>query len=250
MNEKSNKTWKLKVLNGKTKVRSLLGNRDINKTHVNSLKASMKKHGVLSAVTVMETGKTYTLLDGHHRWKAAKNLGYSIPAIVVDKDSSVAVVQLNNVQKNWSLSDYAKYYSTSGDKETREAYQEIISYNSETGLNYSCLAYVLGKQQPKHFKDGTFRVNRAAFAKAFFSYITDIEEYVPFANHARFVLGYVHLAASPIYDHSRMMNKLRQKHNLVVEQKGNPGAYGRMMNDIYNFKSSQKALVMFKNWRS
>ena len=249
MSEKSNKTWNLKVLDNKTRVRSLLGNRDINKSHVNSLKESMREHGVLSAVTVMKTGESYVLLDGHHRWKAAKTLGYSIHAIVVNKESSVAVVALNNVQKNWSLTDYAKYYSTSGDKETREAYQEIISYHNETGLNYSCLTYVLGKQPIKQFKEGTFRVNRPAFAKALFSYLDDIEEYVSFAKHARFVLGFVHLAASPIYDHTRMMSKLKQKHNLVIEQKGNPSSYGKMMNDVYNFKTAPKNLVMFRNWR-
>ena len=247
--EESSKTWELKVLDNKTRVKSLLGNRDINKSHVNSLKESMKEHVVLSAVTVMQTGKTYTLLDGHHRWKAAKTLGYSVPAIVVDKNSSVAVVAMNNVQKNWSLGDYAKYYSTSGDKETREAYQEITSYHNETGLNYSCLTTVLGKQSTKQFKNGTFRVNRPAFAKALFSYLDDIEEYVSFAKQARFVLGFVHLASNPVYNHNRMMSKLKQNHNIVIETKGNPGTYGRMMNEVYNFKTAPKNLVMFRNWK-
>ena len=210
------KKWKMEVLDNKTKVRSLIGNRDINQTHVKNIKESMREHGVLSSVTVMKSGKGFILLDGHHRWKAAKELGYSIPAMVVDKESSVAVVALNNVQKNWSLNDYAKYYRTNGDKETKAAYDEIVKYHEETGLNYSCLSFVLGKQQIKHFKEGTFRVNRPAFAKVLFVYLKDIEEYVPFANHARFVSGYVHLASSPIYDQQRMMIKLKNVCNALL----------------------------------
>ena len=250
MSEKeSSKTWNLKVLDNKTRVRSLLGNRDINKSHVNSLKESMKEHGVLSAVTVMKTGKSYTLLDGHHRWQAAKSLGYSVPAIVVGKDSSVAVVAMNNVQKNWTLRDYTKYYSTSGDRETREAYQELISYHNETGLNYSCLTWVLGRQPVKKFKEGNFRPTKLVFAKAFFAYLKDIEEYVPFTTHSKFVMGFVDIASNPKYNHKRMMSKLKQKHNIVIEAKSTPNTFGKLMNELYNYKVHKDNLVMFKNWR-
>ena len=251
-NEKNNKkTWNMKVLDNKTRVRSLLGNRDINKTHVNNLKKSMKKYGVLSAVTVMETGKSYTLLDGHHRWTAAKSLGFSVPAIVVKRESNVAVVELNNVQKNWSLADYANYYSHSNDADIKESYENIIQYHEETGMNYSALVKILGKQQPKNFKDGSFRVTRKLFANAFFVYLNDISAYVPFAKtNARFALGFCDIAASPAYEHRRMMSKLKMSHGKIIELKGNPGAYGKMMNEIYNYKCGQKNLIMFKNWRA
>jgi len=247
--DKDEKTWKMEVLDNKCRVRSLLGNRALNKNHIKELKRSMKEHGVLSAITVMKTGKTYTVLDGHHRWNAAKSLKYSVPAMVVNSTQAEAVVDLNTVQKNWQLSDFANYYSNSSNKEIRTAYKTIIEYHNKTGLNYSALVYILGKQQPKHFKKGTFRVNRQLFADAFFVYLEEISDYVPFAYMARFALGFVHLASSPLYDHQRMLRQLNKKHNQVMETKGNPGTYGKLMQTIYNHGFGTKSLVIFKNWR-
>ena len=75
-NKKSNRKWNMVVLDNETKIKGMTGNRNVGQPHVKSLKQSMEKHGVLSTVTVLKHGESYTMLDGHHRYQAAMELGY------------------------------------------------------------------------------------------------------------------------------------------------------------------------------
>ena len=38
------------------------------------------------------------------------------------------------------------------------------------------------------------------------------------------------------------------EHRIAIDKKANPAGYGRLMQDIYNYHSPQKSLVMFANW--
>ena len=85
MNEKTNeKTWIIKeILPTDKNIRFFNGNRDVDLKRINHLKASMVAHGVLSAITVMKKNKNYFIVDGQHRYTAAAELEYTIPAIVI-----------------------------------------------------------------------------------------------------------------------------------------------------------------------
>jgi hypothetical protein len=48
-------------------------------------KESIRRFGFVVPITVREMGDSWEIIDGEHRWKAAKELGYlSIPVIVID----------------------------------------------------------------------------------------------------------------------------------------------------------------------
>jgi len=248
MDKQIKKTWQLEVLDENSDVTSLVGNRPINKAHISKLKESMKTHGVLSTLTVMKSKKAYTVLDGHHRWAAAKSLGYSMPAIVVPQGGASAVVDMNTVQKNWSLADFAHYYSKSLDKAQAAAYAKLITYEETTKLNYTALIAIFGKTSLLSYKKGNFRITDEVFGKKFLQYLKDIKPFIPFSFMARFAMGYLVLAKNAKYDHMRMLTKLARKHKQTIETKGNPGDYGKLMQSIYNHKvKDAKDLVMFKS---
>ena len=248
MNKQIKKTWSIIELDKTDKVTSLVGNRPILEGHVSKLKESMKTRGVLSTLTVMREKKSYTILDGHHRWEAAKSLGYSMPAIVVPRASALAVVELNTVSKNWQLVDFANYYSLSGDKEQKAAYAKLIAYAEKTDLNYTALIAIFGSPSLASYKKGNFRITKESFGKKFLQYLKDIKPYIPFSFYARFAMGYLVLAQNAKYDHRRMLTKLKQKHKQTIESKGTPGDYGKLMQAIYNYNiKDAKNLVMFKS---
>jgi hypothetical protein len=250
MNKQIKKTWNIIELDKTSKVTSLVGNRPIDKAHVSRLKESMKTHGVLVALTVMRHKKSYIVLDGHHRWEAAKSLGYSMPAIIVPKGSGTAVVELNTVSKNWQLADFAHYYSLSGNEEQKAAYSKIMEYAEKTDLNYTTLVAIFGHPTVASYKKGNFRITSEVFAKKFIQYLKDIKPYIPFSSKSRFVSGYLTLATNPKYDHKRMLAKLRQKHKQTIEGKSNPTEYGKLMQTIYNYnvKDASKLVMFNSRW--
>ena len=106
----------------KNKVTLLDYNRPVNRILVNKLKDSMKKYGILSAITVYENGKERLVVDGQHRWTAASELGLTIPAISISWDAMDAIVEMNTIQVNWELENFVDFYSAHKHPEVSQAY--------------------------------------------------------------------------------------------------------------------------------
>ena len=74
---------------------------------LNEMVESIKIHGILSLVIVLETNDGYEMLAGHNRLKAAKIAGLSeIPAIIKtdlsEEEAYVYVIETNVLQRSFS----------------------------------------------------------------------------------------------------------------------------------------------------
>jgi hypothetical protein len=246
-----NKT-KAKVihLSNKTKkpVIMLDYNRPLNGSLVNKLKASMEQYGVLSSMTVYEGDKEYMVVDGQHRWTAVKSLDLSIPAIVIGWDAMNAIVEMNTIQVNWTMANFVDFFASHNDPAIKASYKKLQSKMSQHDkkLTYSSLAKMYGKPfGGTAFKEGKWRMTDEDRGDLFVTYLTDLVEFLPYAFSARFIYAYTDVAFHEDYNHTRMMNKLKQNHGVSLITSSNPTNYGIMLTKIYNFYQS-KNLVMFK----
>ena len=249
MNKKTNeKTWIIKeILPSDKNIRFFNGNRDVDLKRVNHLKASMVAHGVLSAITVMKKNKNYFIVDGQHRYTAATELEYTIPAIVIKEIGMDAVKDMNTIQKSWSLSNFADFYTEMGNDEVKAHYEEINTVQKNTGLNDSALLHIYGGGITQ-FKKGVFVIKERDFAREMLENILDLKPFLPYAEFARFIEGYGRIVKHHSYDHQRLLHKLSLEHRIDLGKKANPSGYGRMIQDIFNYKARQEDLVMFSNW--
>tara|TARA_Y100000592_G_scaffold19164_2_gene29319 strand:- start:2815 stop:3555 length:741 start_codon:yes stop_codon:yes gene_type:complete len=226
------------------------GNRNVNRQSVEKLKRSMEEWGVLTAITVMKSKRKYYVIDGQHRYTAAKELGYVIPAIVVPRESVEVIIDLNTLQKNWSLEDYANYYSESDDKVVSSHYSFLKNIREQGGLNYTALIRIFTTCSLSKFKKGEMVIDDAEFGFDFIEQLSDISEFVPFAENSRFIDAFVKIARNENYSHSRMMRKLElndKKGKYPMDGESKPSSYGRLMQEIYNMSQSTN-LVMFYKW--
>jgi len=242
-------TIKIINLNGKNKKKvSLLSyNRPVNKKLVNKLKASMKKYGVLSSVTVYEDINEYKLVDGQHRWTAASELGLTIPAISISWDAMNAMVEMNTIQVNWSLDNFVDFFSVHANPKIKMAYNLLKSKKEDyPHLTYSSLSKIYGKPNTgEAFKAGKWRAIDVTGGDRMVSYLDDLKQYLPYSHSARFIHAYKTVALHGEYNHKRMMKKLKSNHGVSILTSSNPKNYGIMLTKIYNFKQA-KNLVMFK----
>lgn len=87
-----------------------------------------------------EKGK-YMIIDGEHRWKAAKELGYTqIPAIILDKnmpDAMVATINFNKLRGEFDTLKLAEVIHTLMKEFTIEELEEKLGYTESelTGLD-------------------------------------------------------------------------------------------------------------------
>lgn len=76
--------------------------KSFDEEKLQELADSIKEHGVLQPILVVKMGKTYTIIAGERRWRAAKIAGLkTIPAIVKDySDTKIKQVALiENIQR-------------------------------------------------------------------------------------------------------------------------------------------------------
>jgi len=241
---------KLIELSSKTKqpVTMLQYNRPIDKGLVVKLKESMNKYGVLSAVTVYDSGEEYMVVDGQHRWTAASELGLPIFAIVIGWDAMSAIVEMNTIQTNWTMENFVDFFCAHSDPAIRNAYGLLRNKMKTTeNLTYSSLAKIYGKPYGgTAFKKGKWRVTDENRGDLFVKYLDEIQEYLPYSKSARFIHAYTDVAFHEEYSHKRLMSKLSKEHGVSIMTTSNPGTYGRMLTKIYNYHQS-KNLVMFKS---
>ena len=232
---------------GKKKVKFIDYNRPIDKALVGKLKESMAKYGVLSSITVYESNDAYVLVDGQHRWTAAKSLGLSMPAVVIGWDAMSAIVEMNTIQKNWSLDNFVDFFSVHDNPEIKKAYTLLKGKKKlYPHLTYSSLSKIYGKPAThSSFKEGMWRVIDEGMGDRIVSYLDDLKLYLPYSHSARFIHAYKTVALHEEYVHNRMMKKLKSKHGISILTSSNPKNYGIMLTKIYNFKQT-KNLVMFK----
>jgi hypothetical protein len=101
--------------------------------NVNRLVKSMKDNNLLYAapIIVQETGNHLEIIDGQHRYLAAKFLKLPIHIHIL-KDVRYGehernlMSTLNSNQKNWGLEDFAYHYSKSNDNEISKKYSEYL----------------------------------------------------------------------------------------------------------------------------
>lgn len=93
-------------------------NREISTPHVRELVKSMEKYGFLVSNPILVDKEQMTILDGQHRFLAAKKLGipyYYTYATGEDDTKAEFIRDVNITHKNWSTSDYRKQLVNSGD---------------------------------------------------------------------------------------------------------------------------------------
>ncbi len=247
MNKKT-KIIELKHKNMKKKVRMLSYNRPVNRSLVTKLKTSMKKYGVLSAVTVYESDDEYLLVDGQHRWTAAKESKLDIPAIVISWDAMNAIVEMNTIQVNWTMTNFVDFYASHNDPVISKNYKLLKEKKSvHPKLTYSSLAKIYGKPYGgTAFKKGLWRLTSEKAGDEFVSCVEDLVKYLSYARSARFIHAYTDVVFHEDYCHDRMLKKFSQNHGVSLVTSSNPTNYGKMLTKIYNYHQS-KNLVMFKS---
>lgn len=108
---------------------------EMDEKEFENLKKEIKKRGFLVPIVVrkLEENK-YKLIDGEHRYKAAKELGYKeIPAVVLEiseEEEKYLLINLNKIKGSFNPIKYARLVEDLVNKYTLEKVKEAI-YLSE-----------------------------------------------------------------------------------------------------------------------
>jgi len=99
----------------------LKGNRTVNMLHVEKLKISFGRKYLLSPIIVNEN---FEIIDGQHRFVAAKELGLPVYYIAIGGYSLMDIQIYNTNASNWKKKDFLNMYCDLG----RPAYVQFKKF--------------------------------------------------------------------------------------------------------------------------
>jgi hypothetical protein len=109
-------------------------NRKLDFAKVQRLSGAIEKNNLLHLFPIV-VDKDYVILDGQHRFQAAKDVNAEISFVIADDEYGIdRVAETNNFQSHWKLDDYVLFYSTEDKKNYRELLHLSLKYTISAGV--------------------------------------------------------------------------------------------------------------------
>ena len=230
--------------------KTLQGNRNINEINVKRLVSSFEKAYLLNPVLVNEK---LQIIDGQHRFEAAKRMGLPINYIIAEKYSNNEVHLLNSNMRNWGKVDYLNAYCELGN-ENYIAMREFISdfpefpfsvcdviiANSTTGTNIPNGTI----KSTRIFENGEMVIKDISKAYGVANKLRVLKPYYKGYNRASFVRAMIVLLKKEHFDFNLFIQKLSFQPTSLVDCVS-AGKYHELIEDIYNYRSRNKVSLRF-----
>lgn len=233
------------------------GNRVVNKLHVERLKTSFQKNYLMSPIIV---NQKYEIIDGQHRFNAAKALGLPVNFIVVNGYGLREVQMLNTNMKNWKKEDYLHAYCDLGYEEYLKmkkfmqdfpdfgiAVAEQLLTNTVGGVNNrGYAAKIDGKitGRLRNFQEGELEIPNLELAYENAEKIMMFKPYYDGFNRTVFVASMIGIFKNENYNHSQMIQKVKNNPTFLTHC-SNVTQYKILIEEIYNFRSRYKVSLRF-----
>jgi hypothetical protein len=231
--------------------KTLSGNREVNQLHVNRLKESFSKSYLLSPILINESNH---IIDGQHRFEAAKALGLPIYYIICNNYGLDEVHILNTNMKNWKKEDYLQAYCDLKKPEYL-LFRNFMRRFHEFGLA-TCEIMLIdrsnGKQgnleglrcHVKYFEKGELVIPDYDNSCEIAEKIMQVKPYYEGFARQVFVRAMCGIFKVANYNHTVFMQRLKSQpralqHCATVDQ------YRLLIENIYNFRGRDKISLRF-----
>lgn len=216
------------------------GNRNIRPHHVDRLCKSFKETQLEVPLVV---DRDYRIYDGQNRFVALKSLKLPLYYQIIDGMSLRSLQLLNSNSSNWTTAQYCKSYCELGNpeyikyrdfkKKYRLGVRESLNLLSGSGMT---------ENPEKMFANGEFvcKDYNNAIKKA--DMLVLLEPYVKFYRKRNFVVAMVTLFDNKIYDHNRLIKKLKKRSSKLTEQ-SHKKDYLKILEEMYNWNELKKNKV-------
>jgi hypothetical protein len=251
----------VRVTNDYNLFTKLIGNRVVNKLHINRLKNSFQKNYLLCPIIVNEK---YQIVDGQHRFEAAKQLNLPINFIKVNGYGLEEVQALNTNMKNWKKEDYLYAYIDLGYpeyikfKNFMDDYPdfgigscEVLLANRSNGASkgskkkeYKSENNKDGHFVRRYFQEGQLEIEDYDLAVENAEKILMIKPFYDGFYRTVFVRTMVALFKHPDYNHSKFIQRLSANPGFM-QHCSNITQYKIMIEEIFNFRSRNKVSLRY-----
>lgn len=135
------------------------GNRRVDLNHVKKLEREMAYNPDMFQAQPILVNENFFIVDGQHRFHAARNLNLPVYYIVKPKLAVEAARHLNTTQRRWTLVDFAHSYAESGRMDYVSFLRRRAQYPSlTTTIVLAALGGVNDSRAEDIFRRGEFKI--------------------------------------------------------------------------------------------
>lgn len=221
-------------------------NRIVNTNHVKKLAKRMSENGWLSTSVVTLNGSG-DVIDGQHRVKAAISVGVPIRYKVTRGAGIDEMTDMNTLQKNWSPFDHLHKFVVRGNVN----YITFDNFVKEFPMfKYTEIAMLLNNSMSSikrdTFESGEYVVKNEKKAREWGNYLLEIKpHFEKYYNKSIFVRALIKILSNKKeFKFDEFMHKVKLRPTKLVAC-GTVEQYIEMIEDIYNYKRSDKVNLRF-----
>ena len=183
----------------------------LSTSHVSRLADSIKKNGFLPSkpVQVFSKNGKYTIIDGHHRFEAAKILGIEFFFVEEPVGNADLIGQENSLVRKWSNMSFVNFYKDKGLKDYTE-----LSYYLRFGFPLQCAASLLNGESAhsgnagRLIRTGKFRIKTTNSIDYIMEVITEAGQFAPELRKQVYIEAISMLLFVPEFDRSSLIKKI------------------------------------------
>lgn len=215
--------------------------RKMHDRHVQALKKSMKKYGFLESkpITVYEDGVLFHIIDGHHRFAAAKELGIPVVYLVVRKSEKDSLMDQGKLMIKWSFSDFCKAWADAG----KGNYIDLMAYSScipiRIAANLLASNGALTGSITDKIEKGTFVIKTTKIIDRLLSLISAVGETNKVVSSRSFISCFAKCMQVEEFSADQLQRRIISN-PLSLIKTANESQMMDQLEEIYNFKSVKK----------
>lgn len=220
--------------------KSLGGNRLVSKGHVDALKRSFTDYPELVAAQPVLVNEDFEIVDGQHRFDAAKELRLPINYIKVRGLGVDEARKLNVTQRKWEPMDYATSYAIGG----HEDYETYLKLREEYSVPHNVLLAAIsssrGNSHSRMFKLGEFHIDDLGAAVARLQQLRQVEQMVRLPMISPLCFALLQVMEMETFDWERFIKKLASTNGSEFLRFSQVKDYLRAIEDTYNYGTANK----------
>jgi hypothetical protein len=215
-------------------------NREVSRDRVKRLAEEMKIKNLLHLYPIV-IDQDGVILDGQHRFEAAKSIESEIYYVQSENDYQISdVSKSNSMQRAWRTVDHIHFHAKNGNPH----YIEIIDLSWELGVDPELVIWVMGKNR-NDVKKGDFVITDEGreITRKVLQHADMLGDCFSYNKHRPFLNALKTLLLIPDYNPMRMVQKASCYPELCKKQVDSK-EYLRVLETIYN-KNANKPVRLF-----
>lgn len=231
------------------KFKTIKGNRVISPKKVskivNDVNKGLNLFPYCPLVVSQNADGTFNIIDGQHRFTAAKELKHPIHFVVAHNIELRDIARMNSNTDKWKYADFMNCYIDLGIKDYEVLKNFCQLHKVEIRMGLSLLMKGKPGSNSKHaeiFMDGKFVVNYETEAEEFMELIDFLFEPYIFNRHANLLEAVYKLREKGLWNVTTMQQKLRAYPNMM-DKMASVKNYIYLLEQIYNVRSQNRKTI-------